>query len=285
MSAVRSITAKTRVAGVAGAPVRHSLSPLLHNAWLEAAGIDGVYVAFAPAQDGFPAFAQGLRRGAVAGINVTIPFKEEALAAADIASESAQAAGAANLLLFHPDGRIEARNTDGEGMLAALASQAPGFDPRGGPAVVLGAGGAARGAVSALLEAGVPHVDICNRTQARAEHLAELFGPRVRAWDSPDIPAMDAALIVNATSLGLGGGPGPPLPWDRLSKAAVVMDMVYRPLGTPFLAEAQTRTLVTVDGLEMLIRQAIPSFEALFGAPPPAIDARAILLSALEAEA
>jgi shikimate dehydrogenase len=285
MSAAGSISAKTRVAGVAGAPVRHSLSPLLHNTWLKAAGIDGVYVAFALPQDGFSAFAEGLRGGVVAGINVTIPFKEEALAVADFAGDLARAAGAANLLLFHPDGRIEARNTDGEGLLGALDGQAPGFDPRGGAAVVLGAGGAARGAVAALLEAGAPHVDICNRTLARAEHLAELFGPRVRAWDSPDVPALDAALIVNATSLGLGGGPGPALPWDRLSKATVVMDMVYKPLRTRFLAEAEARALPTVDGLEMLIRQAIPSFEALFGAPPPNIDARALLLTALEVEA
>lgn len=284
MSAARSITSKTRVAGVAGAPVRHSLSPLLHNAWLKAAEIDGIYVAFAPPQDGFPAFAEGLRRGAVAGINVTIPFKEEALAAADVSSDLARAAGAANLLLFHADGRIEARNTDGEGLLGALASQAPGFDPASGPAMVLGAGGAARGAVAALLEAGAPHVDICNRTLARAEQLAEVFGPRVRAWDRPDLPSLNAALIVNATSLGLGGGAGPALPWDRLSKATVVMDMVYKPLCTEFLAKARVQGLPTVDGLEMLIRQAVPSFEALFGAPPPKIDVRALLLATLESE-
>jgi shikimate dehydrogenase len=284
VSAPRTVTSKTRVAGVAGAPVRHSLSPLLHNAWLKAAGIDGIYVAFAPPQDGFPAFAEGLRRGAVAGINVTIPFKEEALAAADVSSDLARAAGAANLLLFHPDGRIEARNTDGEGLLGALASQTQGFDPTSGPALVLGAGGAARGAVAALLNAGAPHVDICNRTLARGELLAEAFGPRVRAWDSPDVPARDAALIVNATSLGLGGGPGPHLVWDSLSKTTVVMDMVYKPLRTRFLAEAEARGMPTVDGLEMLIRQAIPSFEALFDASPPDIDVRALLVTALEAE-
>ncbi|MDB5459569.1 MAG: shikimate dehydrogenase [Caulobacteraceae bacterium] len=279
-----AITARTRVAGVAGAPVRHSLSPLLHNAWLKAAGVDGVYVAFAPPQDGFPAFAQGLRRGAVAGINVTIPFKEEALAAADTASDLARAAGAANLLLFHEDGRIEARNTDGEGMLRALAAQAPGFDASSGPALVLGAGGAARGAIAALLEAGAPRVNVCNRTLDRAEHLAARFGPRVRAWERPDLPVLDAAVIVNATSLGLGGGAGPPLPWDRAPAEAVVMDMVYKPLRTQFLIEAEARGLRTVDGLEMLIRQAAPSFEALFGVPPPAdIDARVLLLAALEA--
>src|SRR6202012_3349299 len=120
-------TAKTIVAGVAGAPVRHSLSPLMHKAWLERAGGDGGYVAFAPHQEHFKAFAEGLRGGAVRGLNVTIPFKEQALAVADLASALAKAAGAANLLLFHEDGKIEGRNTDGEGMLRAIAVQGPGF--------------------------------------------------------------------------------------------------------------------------------------------------------------
>ena len=266
-----TISGKTIVAGVAGAPVRHSLSPILHNAWLAAAGIDGVYVPFAPPEDGFPAFVSGLRRGAVAGINVTIPFKEEALAAADLTSDLARAAGAANLLLFRADGRIEARNTDGQGLLDSLSRQAPGFDPRSGPALVLGAGGAARGAVAALLEAGAPRIDVCNRTLQRAQGLAASFGGRVHAWDRTDIPAPNAAVIINATSLGLGGGPGPDLPWAALDRTAVVMDMVYRPLRTDFLAQAQNCGHRTVDGLEMLIRQAAPSFEP----PPPCFAKRA----------
>ena len=278
------ITAHTRVAGVAGAPVRHSLSPLLHNAWLAEAGIDGVYVAFAPPQDGFPAFAEGLRGGAVVGINVTIPFKQQALAAADFASDLARAAGAANLLLFHENGRIEARNTDGEGLLQALATQAPQLDVKSGPALVLGAGGAARGAVAALLEAGSPQVIVVNRTLDRAEQLAQTFGARVRAFARPDWAAPDAAVVINATSLGLGGGAGPVLPWKSLPDTAVVMDMVYKPLRTDFLAAAEERGLTIVDGLEMLIRQAIPAFEAFYGSPPPPqVDERRLLLDVLEA--
>jgi shikimate dehydrogenase len=279
-----TITAHTRVAGVAGAPIRHSLSPLLHNAWLKEAGIDGVYVAFAPPQDAFPAFAEGLRGGAIVGLNVTIPFKQQALTIADVASDFARAAGAANLLLFHEGGRIEARNTDGEGMIAALAAQAPAFDPKSGPALVLGAGGAARGAVAALLEAGSPQVIVVNRTLDRAEHLAQAFGARVRAFDRPDWAAPDAALVINATSLGLGGGPGPRMPWKSLADTAVAMDMVYNPLRTEFLAAAEERGLTIVDGLEMLIRQAIPSFEAFYGEmPPPQLDERRLLLDVLEA--
>ena len=283
-----SITAKTIVAGVAGSPVRHSLSPLLHNAWLRQAGIDGVYVAFAPHQDGFPAFARGLRGGAIRGLNVTIPFKEQALALADTASDLARAAGAANVLLFHDDGRTEARNTDGEGLLGALQAQAPGFDVKAGPALVLGAGGAARGAVAALLAAGAPDIRVCNRTAARAEQLVKaLAGPAgatpLRAYDRADLAATDAALVINATSLGLNGGPGPDVPWRLARPDAVVLDMVYRPLKTAFLKEAQGHGLRIVDGLEMLIRQAVPSFEAFSGLSPPDMDARSLLLAALEA--
>jgi shikimate dehydrogenase len=278
-----SITAKTIVAGVAGAPVRHSLSPLIQNAWLQAAGIDGVYVAFAPHQDRFRAFAEGLRGGAVRGVNVTIPFKEQALAVADEASGLVKAAGAANLLLFREDGRIEARNTDGEGMLRAIAVQAPDLDLTSGPIVVMGAGGAARGAVAALVEAGAADIRICNRTVDRAERLVEDVGSgSVRAFERADLAVTDAVLVINATSLGLGGGPGPDTPWRLARPGAVAMDMVYKPLDTAWMQEARAHGLSTVDGLEMLIRQAIPSFRALFGSDPPDLDVRARLLDALK---
>ncbi|MGZ3313722.1 MAG: shikimate dehydrogenase family protein [Caulobacteraceae bacterium] len=280
-----TVTAKTVVAGVAGAPVRHSLSPLMHNAWLEAAGVDGVYVAFAPHQDRFKAFAEGMRGGAIRGLNVTIPFKEQALAVADISSSLAKAAGAANLLLFHEDGRIEARNTDGEGLLRAIAVQAPGFDIAAGPVTVMGAGGAARWAVAALLEAGVSEVRLCNRTLDRAEKLVEdlsgvMSGALVRAFERADHAVEGATCVINATSLGLGGGPGPDTPWRLARDGAVAMDMVYKPLDTEWLQEARTHGLRIVDGLEMLIRQAIPSYRALYGADPPDLDVRPLLLRA-----
>ena len=276
-------TAKTIVAGVAGAPVRHSLSPLIHNAWLEAAGLDGVYVAFAPHQDRFRAFAEGLRGGAIRGLNVTIPFKEQALAVADMSSGLAKAAGAANLLLFHEDGRIEARNTDGEGLLRAIEVQAPGFDIAAGPVTVMGAGGAARGAVAALLDAGVAEVRLCNRTLDRAEKLVEdlsgvTSGALVRAFERADHAVEGASCVINATSLGLGGGPGPDTPWRLAREGAVAMDMVYKPLDTGWLQEARAHGLRTVDGLEMLIRQAIPSYRAFYGAEPPDFDVRALML-------
>ncbi|HTX49857.1 MAG TPA: shikimate dehydrogenase [Caulobacteraceae bacterium] len=274
------ISGGTIVAGVAGAPVSHSLSPLIQNAWLAASDLDGVYVPFSPPVGGFTAFATGLAGGAVRGLNVTVPFKEEALRLASRPSRRALRADAANLLLFEPSGEIHADNTDGEGLLGALAAQAPGFDPSAGPAVILGAGGAARGAAAALADAGAPEVRIVNRTPARALELAQSVGDPVRAAELNLAAFADARLIVNATSLGLGGMVGPAAPFRR-TPHAVVMDMVYRPLRTEFLERAEKAGLVTVDGLEMLIRQAAPSFTALFGRAPPPIDVRRLCLAEL----
>ncbi|HVI31779.1 shikimate dehydrogenase [Phenylobacterium sp.] len=282
----RTITGRTVVAGVAGNPVDHSLSPLIHNAWLEAAGIDGVYVAFAPGADRFDRFVEGMRGGAVRGVNVTIPFKEVALSMADEASARARGAAAANLLIFERDGTVVADNTDGVGLIAALKAQAPGFDPAAGPIAILGAGGAARGAASALLTAGCPQVRIVNRTLAKAEAVAgALQGSVVACPLAAAAKAFDGVTaVINATSAGLSGTESLDVPLDATPATAVVMDMVYKPLLTPFLAEARRLGRPTVDGLEMLVRQAVPSFEAFFGrAPPTEVDVRAVALKALEA--
>jgi shikimate dehydrogenase len=278
---VSGITGAALVAGVVGRPVTHSLSPLLHNAWIAAAGLNAAYVPLAPTAGRFAALAEGLRGGVIRGVNVTIPFKEDALACADEISERARLAGAANLLLFRDDGSIFADNTDGLGMLAALAVQAPGFDPKAGPAVILGAGGAARGAAAALVLAGAPDIRIVNRTADRAVALAADVGGSTRAVDLKGALA-GANLVINATSLGLNGGPGPDADLAEAPATAVVMDMVYKPLRTAFIARAQALGLRTVDGLEMLIRQAVPSFEAFFGVAPPAdLDVRALALKTL----
>jgi len=279
------ISGETVVAGVAGSPVRHTLSPRIHNAWLEAAAIDGVYIPFAPPADGFAAFADGLRGGVVRGLNVTAPFKEMALALADQSTDRAQAAGAANLLVFEPDGRIFADNTDGEGLLAAFRSQAPGFDPAAGPLVILGAGGAARGAAAAFLAAGAPHVRFVSRNPDRGDGLVGLFGDRATWLDQAGASAAFRAAnaVINATPLGLGGGVGPDMPFESLGGVCVVMDMVYRPVRTVWLDRAKARGLRTVDGLAMLIGQAEPSFRTFFGRPPPPIDVRSLAVAALEA--
>lgn len=278
------ITGRTTVAGVAGHPVTHSLSPILHNAWLAAAGLDGVYVAFPIEARGFERFVEGLRGGAVRGLNVTIPFKEAALKLADQVSENARRAGAANVLVFEPDGRIIADNTDGAGLLRAFEVQATGWDARAGPVAVLGAGGAARGAVAALLSAGAPKVWVINRTLARAEAIRDALGSRVTP-----LPLAHAAgafgnvtAVINATSAGLNGGEGLDLPLDLTPPGTVIMDMVYKPLETQFLAQGRGLGRTVVDGLEMLIGQAEPAFEAFFGDRPPQIDVRALALAALE---
>jgi shikimate dehydrogenase len=285
----RSITAATPVAGVIGRPVRHSLSPLIHNAWLAGAAISGVYVAMSPTAERLAAFVDGLRGGDVLrGINVTVPFKASALALADRASDRAHAAGAANLLVFDADGTIRADNTDGAGLLGAFAAQASGFRVQDGPVVVLGAGGAARGAAAALIAADAPEVRLVNRTKARAEAIAAALGPRLRVFDWAQTVAAfpDAGALVNATTLGLEGGEPLDLDLAALPRSAVVMDMVYRPLHTPLLTQARAGGRRIVDGLEMLIRQAEPSFEAFFGRPPPAdVDVRALALAALETRA
>ena len=279
-----AISGTTIVAGVVGAPVAHSLSPLIHNAWLEAAGLDGVYVAVSPAEDRFAGLIEALRYGVFRGLNVTAPFKQTALAAADRSSVRARRAGSANLLVFHADGSIEADNTDGEGVLAAFAAQAPNFLAAAGPMVILGAGGAARGAAAAFLEAGAPEVRIVNRTFARAAALCELLGAKARPFALVDAPGALAtgSAVVNATVLGLGGGEGPEAGLLDLQPSAVVMDMNYRPLRTRFLQRAAALGHVTVDGLAMLIGQAAPSFQALFGQPPPAIDVRGLAIRAME---
>ncbi|MDR3513084.1 MAG: shikimate dehydrogenase [Caulobacteraceae bacterium] len=278
------ITGATAVAGVVGRPVRHSMSPILHNAWLAATGIDGVYVPFSPTAEGFPALVAGLRGASVRGLNVTLPFKEAALAAADRASERALRAGAANVLVFEADGTVRADNTDGEGMIGAFAAQAPGHDLAAAPVVVLGAGGAGRGAVGALLDAGAPEVRLVNRTLAKAEAIKDrLGGPiRVFGWDAVAEATSGAGALVNATALGLEGRDPPLAALEGLPPGAVVMDMVYKPLRTALLAQAAAAGHPTVDGLEMLIRQAVPSFEAFFGqAPPASVDVRALALAAL----
>jgi shikimate dehydrogenase len=279
------ITGRTRVAGVVGQPIAHSLSPALHNAWLAAAEIDGVYVAFAVTQGRFTAFVEGLRGGSMMGLNITLPFKSEALALADEATPRARLALAANVLVFRPDGTIFADNTDGLGLLGAFAAQAPGFEPQAGPVVILGAGGGAQGAAAAFVEAGCPQVRIVNRTQARAEAIAAQLGDRVRAFGLDDAASAlaGAHAVVNATSAGLAGGAALEVPLEATPAEAVIMDMTYKPLETPFLAQARGLGRRTVDGLEMLVRQAAPSFEYFYGqAPPQDVDVRAFALEAIE---
>ena len=278
------ITGATVVAGVVGRPITHSMSPVLHNAWLAAAGIDGVYAPFDVRPENFASFINGLRGGSLSGLNVTVPFKTQALVLADEVSDRARLAQAANVLVFGAEGKIVADNTDGLGLLSAFAVQAPGFDPAAAPVAILGAGGAARGAAAAFLSAGARDIRIINRTVARAEAIAADLGGCVRAYGLDQAgPGFDGVgALINATSAGLSDGGGLDVPIAATPPRAVVMDMVYKPLLTPFLAQAQGLGRRTVDGLEMLIGQAIPAFQAFFGRPPPeGVDVRTLAKQAL----
>ena len=262
------------VAGVAGQPIAHSLSPVIHAAWIAAAGLDAVYRAFGPADHAaFVELVSEGRRGVLRGLNVTAPFKEQALALADEVSLTARACGSANLLVFEA-GRVRADSTDGAGLMAALAEQAPALDVTGQALVVLGAGGAARAAAAALKAAGA-EVGILNRTVQRAQALADELGVAVIGSGA----LCEAALVINALSVP------PEIDLEALRPDAVLMDMTYRPLLTRFLADGRARGLTTVDGLAMLIGQARPSFQALFGLAPPVVDVRTVALAALGAVA
>ncbi len=271
------ITGAAVTGGIAGDPVAHSLSPIIHNAWLEAGGIDAAYLPFAPRDAaGFEALVAAGRAGMLAGLNVTAPFKEQAFALADQATAAARLTRSANILRF-VEGRVLADSSDGIGLMRGLAEQAPGLDLAGRPVVLLGAGGAARAGAGALVEAGA-EVRIVNRSPDRAEALADDLGPSVRVM-SGQAAADGAALVVNALSVA------PDFDLMRLPAEAVVMDMTYKPLDTAFLKAARARGLATVDGLSMLIGQAAPSFEAIFGRAPPPLDLRALLTAHLEARA
>ncbi|MND56584.1 Shikimate dehydrogenase [compost metagenome] len=273
LASLGRITGAARLGGIVGNPVRHSLSPVIHNAWLEAGGVDGAYVAFAPEDAaGFRTLVAAGRAGLIAGVNVTAPFKEQAFALADEVGPAARLTGSANILVFE-DGRVRADSADGAGVLYALAEQAPNLTLKGASVVILGAGGAARAGAGALIAAGAS-LSILNRTRERAEALAADLGPAVSVAE--DARALeDADLVINALSVP------PDIALEALKPAAVVMDMTYKPVVTPLLAAARARGLTTVDGLAMLIGQAAPSFEAIFGVSPPPLDLRALLLAHL----
>ena len=276
-------TGASRFAGVVGDPIAHSLSPRLMTLWIETLHLDAQYAPFRVKPVGFEAFARGLSQSQAAGLNVTLPHKETALAIADTRTRAAAAIGAANLLTFI-DGKIHADNTDATGFLAALK---PARIPyKQSTALILGAGGAARALVYALLTSGISRLILTNRSRERAEHLRSELAPMAAVidWDQRDSVLESTDLIVNATSLGLNGSSQLALDWSRTKAGAVAFDSIYTPLDTAFMTGARAAGLRTVDGLDMLIGQARPSFEAFYNVPAPAdLDVRTPLLAALGA--
>ena len=257
---------KTRLAGVMGWPVSHSRSPRLHGYWLARHGIDGAYVPLPVRPENLAQALRALPVLGFAGVNLTLPHKEAALAAMDALSQSARRAGSVNLVVVGNDGRLSGDSTDGYGFIESLKEGAPGRSAGAGPAVVLGAGGAARAIVAALLDAGAPEIRLVNRSLPRAEALAAALGGAIKPlpWERREEALGEAALLVNTTTLGMTGAPPLDLPLDRLPSTSVVVDIVYVPLETPLLAAARGRGLIAVDGLGMLLHQARPAFAAWF---------------------
>lgn len=280
----QSITGKAKVAGVMGWPIGHSRSPRLHGFWLRQYGIDGAYVPLAVAPDRAEQAIRALPALGLRGCNVTVPLKEIAFRTVDRLDETARRMGAVNTIVVADDGALEGGNTDGFGFIENLRAEQPDWTAERGPAVVIGAGGAARAVVVALLDAGAPEVRLVNRTRARAEELAADLaadlaavglngaglggGVTVVDWVSRETALDGASLLVNTTTQGMAGQPALDLSLRALPVSAVVNDIVYVPLETPLLAEARTRGNPVAGGIGMLLHQARPGFKAWFGVEP-----------------
>jgi shikimate dehydrogenase len=258
------------IAGIVGHPIGHSRSPALHGHWLKRHQINGHYVPLDIAPQHFESAIRALPKLGFKGINVTIPYKETILSLADKVSDRAALIGAANTISFREDRGIYADNTDGYGFRTNLEQSAPDWSARSGPALVLGAGGASRAVLAALVQAGAPEIRLANRTKSRAETLRDRFGARITVvdWIAAEEAMSGAATIVNTTSLGMTGQPEMTLGFRHAPGDTLVTDIVYNPLRTPFLRAAQEEGLRTVDGLGMLLHQAAPGFEHWFSVSP-----------------
>lgn len=262
------------LAGVIGDPVAHSLSPKLHGHWLRRYGLAGHYIPMRIAQADLRDVLRTLPKMGFAGVNVTIPHKEHVLSIADSVTDRAVLIGAANTLTFTAQGTIQADNTDGVGFLASIRQSIPGWTASRGAALVLGSGGAAKAIVWALLDDGAPEIFVANRTRARADGLKEQFGARVIPidWTAISERVPKVSLIVNTTSLGMAGQPPLSLDLSGVQPATVVTDIVYVPLQTELLQLAESHGCQAVDGLGMLLHQAVPGFERWFNYTPMVDD-------------
>lgn len=271
-----TITAATKVYAVIGDPVSQSLSPVMQNGWIADHKLDAVYVALSLKSDGAFGAIRALRGVGFAGLNVTVPHKEAAAAAAD-----RNEGGVANVLRWEDDGSLSAFNTDGPGFVDALNEATPDWRARVQRVLIVGAGGAAQ-AIGAALSPFAATIHFTNRTAARADAAASAIGNgRTLRWDDLERGFGAADLIVQATTLGMTGQPPPAWPVSNCRPTAIVADIVYRPLETDLLVAARARALVGVDGLGMLIHQGARAFELWFGIKPDTTKARERLTAVL----
>lgn len=262
------------LAGVMGWPVAHSRSPLIHNHWINKHGLNGAYGLFPVEPSNLEAAIRGIHALGIAGCNITIPHKVNAMAFVDWVHPLAQRMGAINTIVAQPDGTLHGFNNDGFGFIQSLMYSQPTWSAHSGPIVVMGAGGAARGILVSLLDAGATCIRLINRTHSKAEELAQALGPHVTAvkWEDRQDALCDASLLVNTTNQGMHGEPALNLNLHDLPNQALVFDAVYIPQETPLLKEARQRGNPTVNGLGMLLHQARPAFQAWFGVMPEVDD-------------
>lgn len=275
---------KAGKACVIGWPIEHSRSPLIHRHWLAHHGIEGAYEKVAVAPEDLKEFLATLQARGYCGVNVTVPHKEAALRFADEADEVARAIGAANTLWLEA-GRLIASNTDAYGFVTHLDDIAPGWHDADHPVCVLGAGGATRAVLKGLIDRGSSEIHVTNRTRDRADALAREFGPAITVydWNDRDRALQGCGLLINTTSLGMTGAPPLKLDLAGLCDDATAADIVYAPLETALLAQARERGLTAVDGLGMLLHQAVPGFEKWFGVRPEVTeDLRSRIVADLE---
>ncbi|CAM3841085.1 shikimate dehydrogenase [Litorimonas haliclonae] len=274
-----------KLAGVCGWPIHHSLSPVLHNYWLKAAGISGAYIPFAVRPDNAVAAFQSLKYTSISGVNVTLPLKRQAFLAADDHTPDALKLGVSNCL-FKRDGKLIGHNTDLEGFATPLLSKIAASELSQSSVLLIGAGGASRAVIGALLSLNVPEIKIANRTDSKAESLAESVNlPSLYAvpWESRNAAVASSQVIINASSAGMSGYSDLDLDLETARPGTLVYDLIYTPRRTGLLKEAERRGCETLGGLSMLIEQARPSFRHFFGeAPPKDLDPTETLYAALK---
>ena len=256
--------------GVMGWPVAHTRSPAIHNHWIAQYGLKGAYVQLPVQPQNLEAAIRGLPALGFAGCNITVPHKVNAMQLMDTLHPAARRVAAINTVVVQADGSLLGMNNDGYGYIQSLRDAQPGWRGDAGPALVVGAGGAARAIVVALLDEGVPEVRLCNRTQEKAQALKDAFGDRVTVvpWADRNSAMAGVRLLVNTTTQGMHGQPALDVALDDLPAEAMVSDAIYIPLETPLLAAARQRGHQTVNGLGMLLNQARPAFQAWFGVQP-----------------
>jgi shikimate dehydrogenase len=274
------------LAGVMGWPIAQSRSPVMHNYWIEKYQLSGRYVPLAVKPERLADAIRGLPALGFRGCNLTMPHKQYAMTMIDSLTDTARRIGAVNCIVVGDDGRMSGTNHDGNGYVMSVQEVAPHWKPSDGPIAILGAGGAARAIIVALLERGATEIRLINRTVEKAERIAKELDPAIKpiSWDQRSDAIGDVALLVNATNQGMAGSPALDISLDRLSPQTLVSDLIYVPPQTSFLAAAKARGNVTINGLGMLLHQARPAFQAWFGVMPEiSADLRATIMATFKA--